>query len=191
MPLVVDCCGLVHAKAMSHLPHSPLDLLSGLAVAGARFLCTKPVLGELGESSLRGILGLWATAGWLTVEAPTLKERKQVLNRLRKGDARPGNNDLGLVVVARRLCAPMLTHDEAASQAARRCGVAVVELVDIAAWAARIGVAAVAEISEAWGGLRGLPWPGSDDPWHGSVADTVVARPAIEQVVDRLVVSAS
>lgn len=186
MPLVVDCCSLVHAKAMRGLEHPPLDLLGSLAARGARLVCTTAVLGELDASSLRETLSTWRIDGWLVEEAPRSTERKEVLNQLRRADCQPGRNDVGLVVIARRLRAPLLTHDAAASVLAMRCGVTVLDLVDVAVWAVRAGVCTLGEVNRAWGSLAGYPWPGPRDPWQGSLEKTVELRPKLDRVVDEL-----
>lgn len=186
MPLVVDCCSLVHAKAMQRLELPPLSLLGQLAVRGARFVCTKAVLGELEASSLRSTLATWRREGLLDEAAPRMTERKEVLNNLLGRDAAPGKNDVGLVVVARRLRSPLLTHDAAAATLAQRSQVTVIDLVDVAAWADRAGVATLLDVSAAWGDLAGHPWPSPRDPWHGSVEATLAARPNLEAVLSRL-----
>lgn len=172
---------------MRELHHAPLELLEALAIRGARFRCTKPVLGELGKSSLWNTLRTWEREGWLESESCTSKERKQASNALRRKDKIPGKNDVGLIAVAHRLGAPLLTHDEAASKLALRLGVTVIDLTDVAAWANRGGLASVEDISEAWGDLAGFPWPGPGDPWLGSVEATLEERPKLEEVVEILI----
>lgn len=187
MPLVVDCCSLVHAKAMRGLEHPPLDLLGSLAARGAGLVCTPAVRGELEASSLRETLAGWRSRGLIVEEQPRLTERKEVLNQLRRSDCQPGRNDVGLVVIARRLRAPLLTHDAAASVLAMRCGVMVLDLADVAVWAVRAGVCTLAEVNSAWGSLTGYPWPGPSGPlWLGSLEKTVDVRPKLGQVLDEL-----
>ena len=184
--LVVDCCSLVHAKALRHLPHAPLQLLDDLAVEGARFATTTAIYGELTASSLRMTLGEWDAQEWLQQFNATSRERREVRNKLRRSDRIPGKNDMGLIAIARRLKVPILTHDGPAQKLALRCGLVVVDLLDVAAWAAWVGIITIDEISIAWGGLSGYTWPDSKVGWLGSLDKSLADRPALDVALAEL-----
>jgi hypothetical protein len=132
MVLIVDCCALVHAEQMGNLGQPPLAMLESLALKGVRFVTTARVWGELENSSLRNTLSSWAAKGWIRVQNVTFEERKAVANCRKRGDDEPGDNDKALIALSKRLDAPLLTHDKAASLlAGRRCGVTVLDLADV------------------------------------------------------------
>lgn len=175
--LVVDCCSLVHAKAMRELEHAPLVLLAWMAEHRAVALwTTKRVRGELGESSLSLTCEGWEAQGWLQLANVKLQEVREIKNALRRGDKEPGDHDKALIALARRLKAPLLTHDAGAAQLALRVKVQVWDLADLAGWCVEEGYATLEEVSAAWGGLEGLPWPWPDYPWSGSLARTLADR---------------
>lgn len=174
MTLVVDCCALVHAKAMARLRRAPLVLLG--AMPGAAYITTPRVRGELGQSSLEATLGGWERQGLLTLDRATLQEVRTVRNHLRRGDMEPGNHDKELIAVALRREMPLLTHDTAAAALARRVGIVVYDLVDLAGAAADAGLVSIEELDADWGDLAGLPWPWPDYPWEGGLIRTLEAR---------------
>ncbi len=163
--LALDCCSLVHAKAMSALSFAPLMLIGQLAERGWSLMTTAKVRGELGASSLEQTLQHWARTGHLEVENPTRQE-VNVLNKhtnhLRKI---PGKNDTALVALALKRGAALLTHDAAAAALALRAGVIVLDLADLAGLACDEGLASVEALDAAWGTLEGYPWPWPDYPW--------------------------
>lgn len=171
MQIAVDCCSLLHAKAMARFDLAPLALLDLLAASGVALLTTTKIRGEQGASSLDATLSRWEGQGWLRCMNAKLVERKQVRNALRRRDVEPGDADKDLIAIARREHALLLTHDGPASVLARRVG--VVDLVGIAAQA---GIAKLRDVDAAWGLLAGLPWPLPATDWQGSVAATLERR---------------
>lgn len=184
--LVVDCCALVHAKAMSSVGFAPLTLLAQMGELGLRFCTSTAVRGELECSSLRTTLDAWRQAGCLIEANATITERRAVLNQAHRHDPEPGRNDQALVALAARRRATLLTHDGPASLLARRNGVIVIDLVDIAALAVQHELVELERIDDAWGELKGLPWPWVGYPWDGSLAKTWANRPDLERVLATL-----
>lgn len=187
MELVVDCCALVHAKEMSDLQPSPLAVLESLADRGVRFVTTSKVYQEMLASSLSTTLQRWQGQGWISTQNVSSTERKAVKNELKKGDVEPGDNDKALIALAKRLKAPLLTHDEAESiLAQRRCKVTVVDLADLMGLADRLGLTPLAEASKNWGPLDDYEWPVPFANFQGSLEACLAARPGLTQLLNDL-----
>lgn len=186
MPLIVDCCSLVHGKALADLSPTPLDLIDRLVRSGLPLVTTPRVLQELKASSLESTLAPWEASRLLTMESARRQEVRELRNLMKKRDIEPGNNDKELIAVARRLGAPLLTHDHAASQLARRTKLTVVDLTDMVALAGRLDLADLAVVDSAWGSLEGRPWPFVGPSWSGSLHATLSSRPRLTQVLDVL-----
>lgn len=184
--MVLDTCALVHAKEMRALRCAPLELLGALGAAGCVFVDTPKVRGEKIASSLRETLDGWDKLGLLDARSATLQERRTAESHLRPKDKTPGKEDMGLIAIATALGAPLLTHDGAASVLAGRCGVVVLDLIDLAALVARLGLVDLDEVDAAWGTLDGFVWPLPHHRWEGSVKRTLAARPKLDAVLDRL-----
>jgi hypothetical protein len=177
---------MVHAKAMQVLKPAPLGLLVELGRRGYSYLDTAVVRGEKVASSLRNQLSEMEAIGCLKLGSPLHSERRETMNFLGKKDRMPGKADIGLITVARCQKLPLLTHDGPASVLARRCGVDVLDLVDLAALAARAGIISLEELDAAWGSLEGFSWPWPDYPWSGSLIATLKERPKLEEVLMRV-----
>lgn len=187
MELVVDCCPLVHGKEMADLQPPPLAVLESLAEKGVRFVTTSKVYGEMLASSLSTTLERWMAQGWIRVENVSSTERKAVKNELRKGDAEPGDNDKALIALAKRLKAPLLTHDEAESiLAQKRCRVTVVDLADLMGLADRLGLTSLPEASRNWGPLDNYEWPVPFANFQGSLLACLNARPGLTKLLNDL-----
>ena len=170
--IILDCCALVHAKAMQRLTSPPLALLHTLAQTHHyTYLTSKKVYGELGQSTLSTMLDA-LPPDCLALETARRQEVKQL--KPPRGLKEPGDNDKELIALAQRHKLPLLTHDGAAAALARHVGVEVLDLVDLAMHACWEGAADVQALHDAWGDLKdkSLPWPWPDYPWRGDLIST-------------------
>ena len=174
--LVLDCCSLVHAKAMNDISITPIYLIESLSRASIKLYTTPKVYGELSASSLSTILTNWEREGLLSTEAAKRQEVRQITNHLRNNDVEPGNNDKELIALTKRLQGSLLTHDTAAAQLGRRLKLDVLDLVDLAWHCMQRHIIDIEQLDEAWGDLSGYPWPWPNYPWSGSVRQTLQTR---------------
>jgi predicted nucleic acid-binding protein len=182
--LVVDACALVHLKQAHHPRSDGLDLVSSLCAVGLRLVSTNRVHQENEQQTLRGWLAERATAGAYSLESVSVTERRSVQNHLPKKAKEPGHNDKALIALAKRLDAPLLTHDGPAAVLADACNVIVVDAIDLAAFASRNGVISMVEAERMVAPLGEHAW--RPPSWAGSVEETVGARPNWDRLEQRL-----
>jgi predicted nucleic acid-binding protein len=183
-PLVVDNNTLVYAWQMRALAWPPLPIVEAMLRRGLRLLTTKKVRGEM-SVSCEHVASAWEQEGWLQTIPVTRQDVRQLRNLSRRPE--PGEADLGLIALAWRQRAPLLTHDAPAQHYAldRAIGVLVIDMVDLLAAAATLGLIELGPLSDAWGAE---PHPSWQRPaaWQGSVMATMVVRTAMEPVVREL-----
>lgn len=182
--LVVDACALVHLK-QAHAPAlDGLLLVDVLCGQGVSLRSTAAVHGENVAQTLRDWLASHEVAGRYDRLGVSVQERREVRNALRRGDKEPGDHDKALIALARRLGAPLFTHDGPASNLANRCEVVVVDAIDLAAFSVRRGWMADGEAERLVAPLGAAAW--RPPSWQGSVAATVAARDKWERLAGRL-----
>lgn len=183
--LVVDANAGIHAKQVS--TDQPgvhrVAVLDRVAAAGLVLTLTAKVLGEQNKGSVRTHHERWQAAGQLRVETVSVNEVRAVRNRV--GNARPIPNDpdVALIALALRLSGVLYTHDRAAAGWAKRCGVIVVDVVDLAAWAVHRGLAAPEQVEAGHVGIDGRDGLPKPDDWAGSIAATHAARSGRERLL--------
>lgn len=129
--------------------------------------------------SLRDWIAAREAEDGYVAEVVTTAELRDVTRRIHGRIEWPGKADQGLVALAIRCAAPLLTHDDRAAGLAAACRIRVVDLVDLGALAAVEGVVALGEVETAFGGLARHAW--RPDDWGGSVDATVQGRPSWER----------
>jgi predicted nucleic acid-binding protein len=184
--LVLDSCGALHLKQLTKPAHPALELLDALmAKLGVSFVCTPAVYGEQVKITLREKLADWERAEQhqrLPVRAADVHKLK---TELRKD--LPGDNDLGLLALARTHDAALYTHDRKAATASQRLKIPTLDVIDLAGLL-------VERADEGWpqqerrlGNLHHADWRTSILDWRGSVEATLRSRarwPALLAQID-------
>ncbi len=176
---------MLHAKHLNPRGSSPG--ISGLTViqdlvreAGVCLQTTKAVYGEQSSMSLSKTLAEWTEAGVLAVYSVSARRAREVRNCLRKKDPIPGRRDIALIAHADASGAALLTHDGPAARLAKRAGVLVVDLLDLADLLVRLGVRPPEMLDPTFAAWARAAWRPED--WSGSATATLQARPYREKV---------
>ncbi len=179
---MLDACATLHAKQLrSASGVDPIEVLNRLATAmRVRFATTTGVENEQVAMSLSSSIGAWKAVQAFGVEPVSVNERRAVRNRLTKGMKTPGDRDIGLVALAARKNAVLLTHDDAAGVLARKCQVISVDLLDLADIIVSRQVAAWPDVEQGHQKLATFAW--KPDDWVGTVEATVMSRPSRQKL---------
>lgn len=182
--LVIDACAALHLKQLSASASGGLELLDRLSALGVTFANTSRVHGEHLSMSLSSVVSRLMTEARYRIEAVRVQERREVRKHVDRLRRKPGNNDLDLVVLARREGAVLFTHDGPAADLGDAVRVLTVDVVDLGALLVARGAAGWGEV-EAWlGGLDGFAW--KPDDWAGGVEATWRSRRGGARLRDRL-----
>lgn len=176
--IVLDANTGIHAKQLSKDASGvhPIGALELLCNAGSRLLLTEKVRGEQVAGSVREHHERWTPWGWLRSAVVTANEVKRFRNAV--GNARPVPNqpDIALLVLVQRAGGVFYSHDGPAVGWAMREKLAVVDMVDLAAYVVHRGLATWSDIELGHRGIgnrEGTPKP---DDWGGTVQATSAAR---------------
>jgi len=173
--LVVDSCGLLHAKQLS-----ALSLLDTCIVRGAwTVTSSKAVYGEQVEMTLSS----WLSSHDVRPEKVRRTRAIAVQGRCRKNHI-AGRKDCGVVALAKDEWAVLWTHDEAAGLVANRLKVVTVDICDIGDFAEHNGWLAWSQIENTLAGLQNFAW--RPDDWKGGVESTVKARSYRDKLLHRM-----
>lgn len=182
--LVVDACALVHLK-QAHYPHTDgLDLVTLMCRSGLRLVSTRKVHQENEQQTLREWLEEKLAADLYSFESVSIGERRAIRNNLLNKMKEPGDNDKALIALAKRLEVPLFTHDGPAGALAARSGVIVVDAIDLAAFASRLGLMSQAQAEHMVGPLGRHAW--SPPSWAGTIQATIAGRPRWDRLENRL-----
>ncbi|GDX78539.1 hypothetical protein LBMAG42_03500 [Deltaproteobacteria bacterium] len=186
--LALDANAALHAKQLSggSLGLDPIGVLELLAGWGVRIVATQGVIVEQNKLSLREHHGRWFAAGVLRSERVRPQELKPFANAHHRLTPRPGDIDIGLLVLAKRLACPVYTHDSPATGWARAAGILVVDVVDLAGFVIHRDEALTERVQlghQPLGARQGIPRPGD---WQGGLRETVAARPSSASTFARL-----
>ncbi len=172
--LALDACAALHLKQVSDASRDAIGMLDQLVSLGVAFVTTRKVEGEHREMSLSAWLDRWSLDGCYGSERVSLTERKAIRNRVGRLRPMPGNKDLDLVIVARRVGGVLFTHDGPAARLANKVRVLTVDAIDVAALLVDRGRIGWDEADHLLAGLDGFAW--RPDDWAGAASATCEAR---------------
>ncbi len=177
--LVLDTCAALHLKQLR-----ALDLLEFLVDGGTRLAMTTAVEVECTACSLLAVLQAWRDRKVFRSHGVRLKERRELLNLVGKVRPMPGRNDVDLVALARRLDAPLLTHDSGVASLASKARLLTLDVVDLAAWLVHRACLDWDRANQLLAGLDGFAWQPED--WLRSARATWAGRSRGGRLLARL-----
>jgi len=176
--IIIDANTGVHAKQLSAEAAGahPIAVIELLCVQGARLVLTDKVRGEQTAGSMRELHDRWLESAWMRTEVVSANLVKELRNKV--GNTRPIPNapDIALVALAERCRGVFYSHDGPARAWAHQRKLVVVDVVDLAGYVIRSGLAQADAVERGHAGMErrsGLPKPAD---WQGSIAKTLARR---------------